>query len=73
MSRGVRAADWAQRAATGVLVAATCYLAFKVTQGGSIVKHKIEGEQQERMQRMESDLKKWAAEDAAKDASSKKD
>lgn len=32
-------------------------------QGSSVVKKKIEGEQAERIARMESDLKKWADED----------
>jgi hypothetical protein len=35
----------------------------QVFEGSSIVKKKIEGEQAERMARMESDLKKWDAED----------
>ncbi len=49
---------------------------IKVTQGGGIVKEKIKGEQQERLERMENDLKKWRAEDAEKEkeaAAAKKD
>jgi hypothetical protein len=45
---------------------------MKVYEGSGIVKKKIEGEQGERMARMESDLKQWAEEDRlakeAKDA-----
>ena len=41
----------------------TVYLAYKVYEGSGIVKKKIEGEQGERIARMESDLKQWAEED----------
>lgn len=71
---GIRAADWLQRGFTALLLGTSFYLGYKVLQGGKIVKTKIEGEQKERMERMERELKEWAAEDAAKkETTTKKD
>jgi hypothetical protein len=68
---GIRAADWLQRTVAGFLAVTTIYLAAKVIQGRAIVKEKITSEQAERIERMETDLKKWREEDEAKNAEKK--